>query len=174
MFYETINKERLDRYLDSVKALDEALRKKHLIEARIGNKGIDYSKTKITHGNGKQTTEPEKFAIDLERINKEIDELKAFTIPEHKILVAQISRLKKHAWRKAITYRYIEGEKISDIVQREFYYEPDFEDEKNGKYKKRVERWLSDAIDELEKVSLKPFIKKERQLVFEGVNNESS
>jgi len=172
MYYEKINKDRLDRYLDAVRALDEALRKKHLIEARIGSKGIDYSKTKVMSGNAKKTTEPEKYAIDLERVNKEIDELRAFTIPEHKMLVTQISRLKKHVWRKVITYRYIEAEKISDIVQREFYYEPDFEDEKNGKYKKRVERWLSDAIDELEQISDEPFIKKERQLVLEGINNE--
>lgn len=183
MYYTTINKERLERYLDSVQELDKLYKQKHGLEKRLGLHSVDLSKTKVTCGSKPAMTEPEQYARNLERINKEITKLKAFITPEHKELVTQIGRLKKHVWRKAITYKYIEGLSISEITQQEFcgyedYEETCFNKSPDGKltyiygnkYQKQVERWLESGIENLQIVSEKPFIKVSQQLVIEGLD----
>lgn len=169
MYYETITKDRLKTYLDKVQELNFLLERKHRLEAKCSLKGVDLSKTKVINGNSKPFSIPEQFTIELEKINIEIKKARAFLDSEHKELITQIGRLKKFQWRRAITYKYIEGWKISEIVSYFFGDDEDFEIEKDGKYRKKVERWIDEAIDNLQKVSEKPFIKKERQLIIEDL-----
>mgnify|MGYP003290009657 CR=1 FL=1 len=170
MIYKTITKERLRTYLDSVRELSFLLEKKHAIERNMSLKGVDYSKSKVINGNPKKTSEAELYAIKLEKINSEIDRIKAFTVPEHNELVTQISRLSRFYWRRVITYKFLEGWKTSEIVSYFFSDEPDFEEEKEFKYKKKIERWLDEAIENLEKTSERPFIQY-RQLIIEESEN---
>jgi len=182
MYYTTINKDRLERYLDSIQELDKLYKQKHGIEKKYGLHSVDLTKTKVTSGSKPLMTEPEQYAKNLERINKEIEKLKAFITPEHKELVTQIGRLKKHVWRKAIIYKYIEGLSISEITQQEFCGYDDFEEtcfDKNAngniiyihgnKYQKQVERWIESGLQELQKISEKPFIKYKQQLIIEDL-----
>lgn len=179
MYYTTIDKKRLEKYLDSVQALDRLYKQKHGIEKKYGLHSVDLSKTKVTNGSKPVLTEPEQYARNLERINKEIDGLKAFTIAEHKELVTQIGRL-KHVYCKAITYRYIEGLSVPEITQQEFCGYGDYEEVcfttnakgntvyvHNNKYQKQVERWIKAGLKDLQKISDKPFIKYNEQLVLE-------
>lgn len=180
MYYTTINKERLERYLDSIQELDKLYKQKHGIEKKSGLHSVDLSKTKVTSGTKPILTEPEQYARNLERINKEIEKLKAFITPEHKELITQIGRLKKHVWRKAVTYKYIEGMSVPEITQQEFCGYDDFETTcytKNAKgetiylhgnkYQKQVERWIEAGLENLQKISEKPFIKVNVQQVIE-------
>lgn len=167
MYCETINKSRLERYLDKVRELDFLLEKKHRLEQKHGLKSVDLSKTRVTNGSSKPFSVQEQNAIELEKVNKEITELKAFVIPEHKELKTQLSRLKKWYWRRVIDFKYLQKMKTSEIVSYFFGDEEDYEIEKDLKYRKKVDRWIDEAITNLEKVSEKPFIKKERQLVIE-------
>lgn len=167
MYYETITKDRLKTYLDKVQELNFLMQRKHRIELKCGLKGVDLSKTKVINGSSKPFSTPEQFTIELERINNEIKKSRAFLDTEHKELTAQIGRLKRWYWRRVVVYKYLEAWKISEIVSYFFSDEEDFEIEKDLKYRKKIERWLDEAIENLEKISEKPFIKKERQLVIE-------
>ena len=167
MYYETITKERLKTYLDKVQELNFIMEKKHRIEAKCGLKGVDLSKIKVINGSSKPFSAPENFTIELEKINKDIKEIRAYLDTEHKELITQIRRLKRWYWRRVIVYKYIEAWKMSEITAYFFGDEEDFEIEKEGKYRKKVERWLDEAVENLQKVSEKPFIKRERQLVIE-------
>lgn len=173
MYYETITKERLRTYLDKVQELNFLLEKKHRIEAKCGLKGVDLSKTKVTNGNSRTTSIQEQFTIELERINNDIKKSRAFLDTEHKELITQIGRLKRWYWRRVIVYKYIEAWKMPEIISYFFGDETDFEIEKDVKYRKKVERWLDEAIENLQKVSEKPFIRKDKQLViYEGYDIE--
>ena len=172
MYYEIITKERLKTYLDKVQELNFLLQKKHKLESKHGLKGVDLSKTKVTNGSNKPFSTPEQYSIELEKINIEIKKLRAFLEPEDKELRTQIGRLRKWEWRRVIVYKYIEGWKTSEIISYFFADELDFDIEKDAKYRKRVERWLDEAIDNLQKITEKPFIKKEKQLLIEGVQND--
>ena len=169
MYYETITKDRLKTYLDKVQELNFLLQRKHNLEVKCGLKGVDLSKTKVTNGNSKPFSTPEHHAIELERINNEIKRSMAFLDTEHKELTTQIGRLKRWYWRRVLVYKYIEAWKMPEIISYFFSDEEDFEIEKDAKYRKKVERWLDEAIDNLQTVSEKPFIQKERQLVIEDL-----
>lgn len=169
MYYETITKERLKTYLDKVQELNFLLQRKHNLEAKCGLKGVDLSKTKVTNGNSKPFSTPEHYTIELERINNEIKKSRAFLDTEHKELTTQIGRLKRWYWRRVVVYKYIEAWKMPEIISYFFSDEEDFEIEKDLKYRKKVERWLDEAIENLTKLSEKPFIQKNRQLVIEDL-----
>lgn len=169
MYYETITKERLKTYLDKVQELNFLLQRKHNLETKNGLKGVDLSKTKVTNGNSKPFSTPEKHAIELERVNNDIKKARAFLDTEHKELITQIGRLKRWYWRRVIVYKYVEAWKISEIISYFFGDEDDYEVEKEGKYRKKVERWLDEAVENLQKVSEKPFIKQSKQLIIEDL-----
>ena len=169
MYYEIITKERLKTYLDKVQELNFLLQRKHNLETKSDLKGVDLSKTKVTNGNSHPFSTPEQNAIELERINNDIKKARAFLDNEHKELIDQISRLKRWYWRRVIVYKYIEGWKMSEIISYFFSDEEDFEVEKESKYRKKIDRWLDEAVENLTKISEKPFIKKERQLVIEDL-----
>lgn len=66
-----------------------------------------------------------------------------------------------------LVLRYIERWKWSDIIEECFWYEDDFEEEKYGKYKDMVMYWNRRALEELKKISAKPYVPISRQLVLD-------
>ena len=163
--YEPITLERLDNYTEIVKELDHLLRQKENLKSKIMSlQSIDYSKIKVTSGNGSKTSTQEHYAILMEKINKKIDQYRAWLPPEHEIIKTQIARVKKWNYRKVLVLRYLEKWKWSEITAEFFEFEPDFEDEKDLKYKDTIMRWNRQALAELEKVSAKPYVKLEKQL----------
>lgn len=169
MYYTTITKDRLRTYLDKVQELNFLLQRKHNLEVKNGLKGVDLSKTKVTNGSSKPFSTPEQFTIELERINNEVKKARAFLDTEHKELITQISRLKRWYWRRVIVYKYIEAWKMPEIIAYFFSDEDDYEVEKDLKYRKKIERWLDEGLENLQKVSEKPFIKQTKQLVIEDL-----
>lgn len=168
--YEPITIKRLDDYTEIVKELDFLLRKKEQIKAKLGIlSGIDYSKIKVTAGNGQKTSEQEHYVMALQKINKKIDEYKAWLVPEHQIIKTQIARVKKWNYRKILVYRYLEKWKWSEIIQDFFEFEDDFEEEKNLKYKDKIFDWNRRALAELEKVSAMPYVKASKQLTLKEI-----
>lgn len=171
MYYEPITVERLQDYTDRVKELDALLtKKKNIISKMSSLHGVDYSRIKVTAGNNAKTSEQEHYAMSLQKVNSEIDYLnyKVFgvygLIEEHRVITAQIRRIKKWNYRKILVYRYLEKWKWSEIIQDFFEFESDYEEEKNGKYKDTVMYWHTRALEELQKVSEKPYIPKVKQL----------
>ena len=178
-FYEPITVARLNQYTDKVTELDALLDKKQKIQAKLdGLKGVDYSKQKITTGNAQNTSNQEYYAMKLEKVNQEIDKLKykCFGVygllEEHEVIKTQIARIQggKESWkyRKILVLRYLEKWKWSEIIDEFFGFEDDFEEEKNLKYKDKIFDWNRRALAELEKVSAKPYVKIEKQLVLYG------
>lgn len=163
--FEPISIARLEEYTDKVKELDKLLeKKKKILERAAGTHGVDYSKIKVTSGNSQKTSEQEHFAMALQKVNAEIEFLKykCFGVygllEEHAVLKTQIARIRKWNYRKLLVYRYLEKWKWSEIVQDFFEFESDYDDEKNGKYWDIVMYWHRRALEELEKVSNKPYI----------------
>lgn len=157
--YEPITKERLDNYSESVRELDSLLKQKEGIKQKIGSlSGIDYSRIKVSSGNGSKISEQEHYVMLLQKINERIDRLRALVIPEHNIIKTQIARVKKWNYRKVLILRYLEKWKWSEIREEFFGFEPDYEDEQYGKYKDTIMYWNRRALEELEKVSNKPFL----------------
>lgn len=172
--YEPITIQRLNDYTEIVKELDFLLRKKEQIKAKLGIlSGVDYSKIKVTAGNGQKTSEQEHYAMTLQKINKKIDEYKAWLVPEHQIIKTQIARVKKWNYRKILVYRYLEKWKWSEIIQDFFEFEEDFETEKDTKYKDTVMYWHRRALEELEKVSNKPYLPAVEQLPLNERSNNA-
>ena len=168
--YELITIQRLNDYTEIVKELDFLLRKKEQIKAKLGIlSGVDYSKIKVTAGNGQKISEQEHYAMALQKINKKIDEYKAWLVPEHQIIKTQIARVKKWHFRKILVLRYIEKWKWSEIIDEFFGFEDDFEEEKNLKYKDKIFDWNRRALAELEKVSAKPYVKASKQLTLKEI-----
>ena len=165
--YEPITQERLDNYIDKVRELDYLLRQKEAIKERIGSlSGIDYSKIKVSSGNGNKVSEQERYVMALQKINTSIDEIRSLVIPEHEIIKTQIARVKKWNYRKVLILRYLEKWKWSEITEEFFGFEPDFEEQKYEKYKDTIMYWNKRALEELDKVSSKPYIRREHQLAF--------
>lgn len=163
--YEPITQERLDRYSETVRELDFLLRQKESIKAKVGNlSGIDYSKIKVTSGNSNKVSEQERYTAALSDINEKIDKLRAVVIPEHNIIKTQIARVKKWNYRKVLILRYLEKWKWSEIVDEFFSFEADYDEGKFGKYKDTIMYWNRRAIEELTKVSEKPYVSKQNQL----------
>lgn len=157
--YEPITLQRLDDYCEIVRELDFLLRQKDGLTKKInGLKGIDYSRLKVTSGNTAKISEEERFVIALDKINKKIVEYKAWLIPEHEIIKTQIARIKKWNYRKILVYRYLEKWKWSEIIQDFFEFEDDYEEEKSGKYKDTIMYWHRRALEELEKISNRPYV----------------
>ena len=173
--FEPITIPRLNEYTDKVKELDKLLeKKKKILERAAGTHGVDYSKIKVTAGNGNKTSEQERCVMALQKVNAEIEFLKhkCFGVygllEEHAVIKTQIARIRKWNYRKVLVYRYLEKWKWSEIIQDFFEFEEDYDTEKDGKYKDIVMYWHRRALEELEKVSNKPYLPAEnKQLHFE-------
>lgn len=165
MYYETINKEKLMLHKQYVKKLNRKREFKRELESKMGLKSYDYSKIKVINGDSRRTSEEERFILKLEKINRELRELEAIVIPEQKEIEAQLTRVEVKDWR----YREIlQSYYIDDIPAKEIIVEiyGDKAD-KDPAIWKQYYRLQSAAIRELAKVSEKPFIQIERQLMLE-------
>lgn len=167
--YEPITIERLDNYAEIVKEYDYLLHQKNNLIKKLGLKGVDYSKIKVTSGNGAKVSEEEHYVMSLQKINAKIADYESWLKPEKEIIKTQIARIKKWHFRKILVLRYIEKWKWSEIIDEFFGFEDDFEDEKNLKYKDKIFDWNRRALAELEKVSAMPYKKATKQLVLEGM-----
>ena len=167
--YEPITIERLDNYAEIAKEYDYLLHQKNNLIKKLGLKGVDYSKIKVTSGNGAKISEEEHYVMSLQKINAKIADYESWLKPEKEIIKTQIARIKKWHFRKILVLRYIEKWKWSEIIDEFFGFEDDFEDEKNLKYKDKIFDWNRRALAELEKVSAIPYKKISKQLVLEGM-----
>ncbi len=167
--YEPITIERLDNYAEIVKEYDYLLHQKNNLIKKLGLKGVDYSKIKVTSGNGAKISEQEHYVMSLQKINAKIADYESWLKPEKEIIKTQIARIKKWHFRKILVLRYIEKWKWLEIIDEFFGFEDDFEDEKNLKYKDKIFDWNRRALAELEKVSAMPYIPSTKQLVLEGM-----
>lgn len=165
--YEKITMERLTAYQDMVREYDFLLDKKAKIIKKTNTlQAVDYSKDRVQSGNGQKTTQPEMYAIQLEKINNRISELEPKLKSEHEELKMQIARIKKWNFRKVLVLRYLEKWKWNEIIQEFFWQEDDYDEAKDFKYKDKILFWHRQALEQLQKVSDKPFIKIEKQLHF--------
>ena len=167
--YEPITIERLDNYAEIVKEYDYLLHQKNNLIKKLGLKAVDYSKIKVTSGNGAKISEQEHYVMSLQKVNAKIADYESWLKPEKEIIKTQIARIKKWHFRKILVLRYIEKWKWSEIIDEFFGFEDDFEDEKNLKYKDKIFDWNRRALAELEKVSAMPYIPNTKQLVLEGM-----
>lgn len=167
--YEPITKERLDNYAEIVKEYDYLLHQKNNLIKKLGLKGVDYSKIKVTSGNGAKISEQEHYVMSLQKVNAKIADYESWLKPEKEIIKTQIARIKKWHFRKILVLRYIEKWKWSEIIDEFFGFEDDFEEEKNLKYKDKIFDWNRGALADLEKVSAMPYIPSTKQLVLEGM-----
>lgn len=165
MNYEPITIQRLDDFGAVLREYESLKEQKYKLEKQLGLSGVDYSKLKVTTGNGQKFSEEERFTIALQKINAKLLEYEQWLKPEKEIIVSQISRIKRQEYRKILVLRYIEKWKWSEIIQECFWFETDYEAEKQSKYKDKVLYWNRQALKELEKISQKPYVKIE-QLVF--------
>lgn len=164
MYYESINKERLMLHKQLVKKLNWKRQQKAEIIGTLGLKSLDFSKTKVTSGT-KKLSEEERTVIRLEKINNQIRELEAIVIPEQKEIETQLSRIEQKDWR----YKEIlQGYYIDDIPAKEIIVDIfGIDANKNPEAWKSYYRLQKTAIRELQKVSDKPFIEIDKQLVIE-------
>lgn len=161
--HEPITKERLDRYLDSCKMLAYYEDKKRNLEKKLGLSGVDYSKIKVTVGNGHKMSEQERYVTILERVNKEISNLRQEIKPEHEIIVSQIKRINSSRSRTIITLKYIEKRSTQDLVEYFFCDDPlwnpngDIAEFKRTaeyeNYRRQYLLWQQKAIEDLEAVT---------------------
>lgn len=161
MYYERINKTRLMRYRQYVFQLNTLYQRKHELEQSLGLKGYSFADTKVTNGNKKQLSEQEQFVIRLERINKKIQEIEPIVKSERIEFEKQIERIAHLDWRykEILQSYYIDGIKSKEIVSTIF-------GDSDSAWKDFY-RLQKSAIRELQKVSAKPFIEVEQQLVIE-------
>ena len=167
--YEPITIERLDNYAEIVKEYDYLLHQKNNLIKKLGLKAVDYSKIKVTSGNGAKISEQEHYVMSLQKINAKIADYESWLKPEKEIIKTQIARIKKWHFRKILVLRYIEKWKWSEIIDEFFGFEDDFEDEKNLKYKDKIFDWNRRALAELEKVSAMPYVKASKQLTLKEI-----
>ena len=170
MNYEPITIQRLDDFGAVMREYNDLKDQKWKLEKKLGLSGVDYSKIKVTSGNGQKITEQERFTIALQKINAKLADYESWIKPEKDIIVHQIARVKRREYRKILVLRYIEKWKWSEIIQDCFWYEADYEIEKQSKYKDKVLYWNRQALKELEEVSQKPYVKVE-QLVLTKISS---
>lgn len=167
--HEPITIQRLEDFAVITDEYKRLIDKKKKIIAKLGLKGIDYSKEKIK-SSSIPISEQERYIMSLQRVNDELKKYEDWLIPEKEIIKTQIARIKKPHYRKIIVLRYIERWKWSEIIQEFFWHEDDYEEQKFLRYKDNVMFWNRRALDELEKISSRPYIPIAKQLTFEEEN----
>lgn len=156
MLYEKIDKGYLNRHLHRVQRLDNLRSLKYEILNSCGLKAYDYSKIKVTTGNGRKMTDQEKAAIRVEKIDKQIRELEAIVRPEQIALNLQIDRVDSISddYRHASILRqlYVDGESLKDVILS-------FYPEDTKETRKSISGLRNTAEKMLAKISGTPFIK---------------
>lgn len=165
IYYEKVNKDRLMRYKQYVSELNTLYERKHELLATMGLKSYDFSKTKVMSGNRRKMSEEEQNAIRLEKINKKIGEIEPIVRAGRVEFEAQIERIAHLDWRykEILQAYYIDDVSAKEIVINLFGVDA----EKDQDKWKQFYRLQKSALRELQKVSTKPFIEIEKQLVIE-------
>ena len=170
MLYEKIDRGYLNRHLHRVQRLDNLRSLKYQILNSCGLKAYDYSKIKVTAGNGHRMTDQEKAAIRVEKIDKQIKELEAIVTPEQNILLQQLDRLeeKSNDYRHAAILRqlYVDGCSLKDVILS-FYPEDTKESRKS------ISGLRNTAEKMLAKISEIPFIKVEQMIIEDFITHVS-
>lgn len=176
MIYEPITPERLRDYRCKLVELERLLEQKQGLVEKISTlKSIDYSKDKVTTGNGPKQSEQERYAAALEQVNKEIDffKYKVFKtadggeyglIEEAKVIKTQLGRIPEEHYKKLLIMRYLENKKFSTIMFSFFCGEKDFKDNQQ-RYHYKVMDWHKSALERLEKISAQPYEPVNKQLI---------
>lgn len=162
MLYEKIDRGYLNRHLHRVQRLDNLRSLKYQILNSCGLKAYDYSKIKVTAGNGQRITDQEKAAIRVEKIDKQIKELEAIVKPEQAALSQQIERVDSMSndYRHAAILRqlYVDGDSLKEVILS-FYPEDTKENRKS------ISGLRNTAEKLLAKISGTPFIKVEQMVI---------
>lgn len=169
MLYEKIDRGYLNRHLHRVQLLDNLRSLKYQILNSCGLKAYDYSKIKVTAGNGHRLTDQEKAVIRVEKIDKQIRELEAIVKPEQAELSKQIERVDSSSddYRHAAILRqlYVDGDTLKDVILS-FYPEDSKEARKSiAGLRKTAEKLLA-------KVSGIPFIEVRQLTIEDWANGE--
>lgn len=150
MLYTIIKKDRLNKYRNKICQLNFLRQKKLEIMNTFGLKAYDYSKIKVTPGNGKKLTDQEKAVLSVEKFDKKIQELEADIHSEMLELEKQIEIVDSESenWRHAEALRsfYLMGESKQEAANR-VYGDCSKQDVKN------FNEILKTALECLEKVS---------------------
>lgn len=184
MIYEPITPERLRDYRFKLLELERLLEQKQGLLEKISTlKGIDYSKDKVTTGNGPKQSGQERYAAALERVNEDIDfyKYKVFKcadgsnyglIKEAEIIKKQLDRIPEEHYKKLLIKRYIENKKFSVITYDFFCGKPDYEDN-YLRYHDKIMDWHKSALVRLENISERPYEPaRPKQMVLKEKNNE--
>ena len=162
MLYEKIDRGYLNRHLHRVQRLDNLRSLKYQILNSCGLKAYDYSKIKVTAGNGQRITDQEKAAMRVENIDKKIKKLEAIVIPAQAALSQQIERVDSMSndYRHAEILRqlYVDGDTLKDVILS-FYPEDTKENRKS------ISGLRNTAEKLLAKISGTPFIKVEQMVI---------
>lgn len=119
MIYKTFDKTFLKRYLHKIQKLKHLEKMRDNIRNKNGLKGIDYSKEKNI-SNRKKNSEQENLVLQLEKINKQIQNIKTNISPIQKDLLKQINAIDSLSgnWKCAEILRmvYIDGLSTKEVV----------------------------------------------------------
>lgn len=182
IIHEPITREMLNRYIKSCRELAQCEERKRNLKKKLGLSGVDYSKTKVTSGNGHKLSEQERYVQVLERINQEIETLKAEIKPVHDNIIEQVRRIESPKSRTIIALKYIEGRSTQDLVEYYFCDDPLWNPENNitefkktpeyENYRRQYLLWQQKAIEDIEAISGVAFIQNSnsvyKQLYLEG------
>lgn len=162
MLYEKIDKGYLNRHLHRVQRLDNLRSLKYQILNSCGLKAYDYSKIKVTTGNGNKLTEQERAVLRVEKIDKQIRELEAIVKPEQIVLIQQIDRVDETSndFRHASILRqlYIDGCSLKEVILS-------FYPEDTKETRKSISGLRNTAEKLLAKISGIPFIRVEQMVI---------
>lgn len=166
--YEPITLQRMSDFAEIQKEYQELLDRKKKMTARLSSlPAVDYTRVHVANGSSKPISAQERYVLALERLNAEIRKYEGWLPFEKEIIKNQIARISKPRYRQVLILRYLERWKWSEIIEECCWFEPDFEEEKHNKYKDIVMYWNRRALEELEKVSNKPYVPISRQLVLD-------
>lgn len=160
MLWKVVRKERLNKYRNLVTQLNDLRKLKYEILNKCGLKAYDYSKIKVTSGNGKKLTEQEQAVLKVESLNEKIKKLEAEISPDRAELEQQIDRLDgvSNNWRHAECLRsyYLDGQEKRETALL-IYGDCDKQDVKN------LNDLMDTALKILAKVSSSGFVEVEQR-----------
>lgn len=174
---EFTTRERLENYRQALKEFEAVKAQKLFLQKKISSlKSVDYSKTRITSGNGRKISDEETYVCRLERANSKIKDYIQVLSKEKKYLLIQISRLKRWEYEQTLLFRYLENWEFKDIVSQFFEHRTDFENEEvgqHGKYWDTIMRWHRQALIQIDKNDNAVYIPTVKQLNINIENGEN-
>lgn len=180
---EFVNKYRLERYGDLLRELSEVMEAKRIYEEHLNAiKGVDYSKIKVTNGSSKHISSQETFVAKLQDINQQIARLDKKIMQEREIIERQLGRLVNHTYREILKMRFVEQKSVYQVsyalrfshflkenpVIPASEWQAAFYDAHLLKYRDEIMRLQRQALSQLERISLTPYIQETRQLTIDA------